>query len=709
MRKRDTWLLLLSLVVIFISLYRQKDYKISLLLEIPIDTNNYDNSHYPKINEYLPLPIITDIDGDGKNEIIYVTNDYRLIVLETVTYENIELFRLNENELSEKNLLQLPIKYQVSLKSEVGLATGRRPTSIKTGFTSPYVPGVPRQQIIVVVTDGWSILCFNHQLKKLWESYASDEVLPNHYQSEISISIVPNSDKGMVIIGGRMEPMEGYVHKSHYKIPMYEGKIETNEEHSHERDDDHEKETHRDESHFSYFAYDGEKGYKIWSHEENDFMPVNKHTDEEHRKESDVSLHSFKQHIYSQLDHLGEVDWRTYRDSVLAALPHKWSTGYDTKLDARHFSKKINTVRGNVETSTTTGLNNQEWDSELIGVNPSNLESFSILKSQDKANFQSNIKDPNVIVAHNKNGLEVVQISSGNTLCRLVLDSSDFHSNGNYFISYIDLNGDGVLDQITTYAGSFKGLGEDGGKETVCKALGMSGIPAREKIFDLKICNEGMFDFEYFMWKGTDKNNLNNKKKTKSTKNERLIQTIPPAFFRSSENDQIQMVFLVNTGLISSFNSKGSKMWKIETNIHWTRHIEPITQPSLQVFSFESDTNRLVPFILAVGERMMAIVSEKGDMVLEQPLDSSETNPVMAPPIVGDFNNDGINDFLITTLKGYSIYITEKGTSSSLLPIIGMLLIGVLLVFLLSSSNDKETFVTKKLFSKNSFNKKFKD
>jgi hypothetical protein len=47
--------------------------------------------------------------------------------------------------------------------------------------------------------------------------------------------------------------------------------------------------------------------------------------------------------------------------------------------------------------------------------------------------------EPNVFVAHLRDGLEVVSLHTGQTICKLHLASPGLH---------LDLNGDGVLDHI---------------------------------------------------------------------------------------------------------------------------------------------------------------------------------------------------------------------------------------------------------------------
>lgn len=61
---------------------------------------------------------------------------------------------------------------QVSLLPEkIRVATGRRAVAMATGVIDRhYKKGQPQKQVLVVVTSGWSVMCFDHNLSKLWES-----------------------------------------------------------------------------------------------------------------------------------------------------------------------------------------------------------------------------------------------------------------------------------------------------------------------------------------------------------------------------------------------------------------------------------------------------------------------------------------------------------------------------------------------------------
>jgi hypothetical protein len=56
------------------------------------------------------------------------------------------------------------------LPQNVRVGTGRRPVSIAAGEVKRVYKGTERRKkVIVVVTAGWAIMCFDHNLKKLWE------------------------------------------------------------------------------------------------------------------------------------------------------------------------------------------------------------------------------------------------------------------------------------------------------------------------------------------------------------------------------------------------------------------------------------------------------------------------------------------------------------------------------------------------------------
>jgi len=212
--------------------------------------------------------------------------------------------------------------------------------------------------VIVVVTEGWNILVFNYQLKLLWSRSIESADLSHSYLSEVSILIDPHpmriNDTGVIIIGGRMSPKRDLTHlQTHHSDPTAsvddsshatseympheshtsrilkpgDAIVDTMEENDQETESLMKDNLHfdRQEAHFSYYAFDGRTGSNRWRHDSTSFV------------EEDVASGLLRpQHEV----HVGEVDWRQFRTSILHALPHSWNGDrMDTWLDLKHFEK----------------------------------------------------------------------------------------------------------------------------------------------------------------------------------------------------------------------------------------------------------------------------------------------------------------------------------------------------------------------------------
>lgn len=57
------------------------------------------------------------------------------------------------------------------LPDKIRVTSGRRAVAMATGVINRYYrQGQQQKQVLVVVTSGWSVMCFDHNLKKLWET-----------------------------------------------------------------------------------------------------------------------------------------------------------------------------------------------------------------------------------------------------------------------------------------------------------------------------------------------------------------------------------------------------------------------------------------------------------------------------------------------------------------------------------------------------------
>lgn len=56
------------------------------------------------------------------------------------------------------------------LPDKIRISSGRRAVAMAAGVVDRDKPGQNPKLVLVVVTSGWSVMCFDHNLKKLWEN-----------------------------------------------------------------------------------------------------------------------------------------------------------------------------------------------------------------------------------------------------------------------------------------------------------------------------------------------------------------------------------------------------------------------------------------------------------------------------------------------------------------------------------------------------------
>ncbi|KAI5007790.1 hypothetical protein ZWY2020_008838 [Hordeum vulgare] len=76
-----------------------------------------------------------------------------------------------------------------------------------------------RKQVLVVVTSGWVVMCFDQNLKKLWEVSLGDDFPHAAHLREVAVSVtnytLKHGDAGLVIVGGRMEMQHHVCYRHH--------------------------------------------------------------------------------------------------------------------------------------------------------------------------------------------------------------------------------------------------------------------------------------------------------------------------------------------------------------------------------------------------------------------------------------------------------------------------------------------------------------
>lgn len=684
MRKRDLAILMLSAFAIFFSLQHEGDFSFReawfhLTDDYPI---KYDTDR-------LPPPIVSDLNGDGKKEILVATHDAKIQVLEPHS-------RRVDEGFSEARLLT-----EISLlPDKTRVATGRRAVAMATGVIERrYKEGQPLKQVLVVVTSGWSVMCFDHNLKKLWETNVQEDFPHNAHHREIAISIsnytLKHGDAGLVIIGGRME-----MQPHNYLDPFEEiGMAEKNAE-QHRRSAG-EKEPSENSGtvnlrHFALYAFAGRTGTVRWSRKNENIEA----------ESSDAASQLIPQHNY-KLDvhalnsrHPGEFECREFRESILGVMPHHWDRREDTVLQLSHFrrhkrktSKKSNGKNSNYpfhkpEENHPPGKDTTKKISNLIG---KAAKYASSTKSKKPSQYIPTITNytqlwwvPNVVVAHQKEGIEAVHLASGRTLCKLHLQEGGLHA---------DINGDGVLDHV-------QAVGGNGAEKTVvsgamevlqpCWAVATSGVPVREQLFNASICHHSPFNlFQH----GEFGRNFG---RTDVSSLEVATPILIPRSdgHRHRKGSHGDVVFLTNRGEVTSYSPglhghDAVWQWQILTGATWSNLPSPsgmmeggMVVPTLKAFSLRAHDNQQM--ILAAGDQEAAVISPGGSVQTSFDLPAPPTHAL----ICEDFTNDGLTDLIVVTSNGVYGFVQARSPGALFFStLVGCLLIVMGVIFVTQHMN----------------------
>lgn len=205
--------------------------------------------------------------------------------------------------------------------------------------------------------------------------------------------------------------------------------------------------------HFSIYAFEGATGALRWRHQAGDFVP------ETH---ADDLLFPAHEH------HAGEMDWRAFRYSMLNSLPHQWNSRADTAFALAHFERR-RTGKGRAR-----GLGADKPRDALPSEFRGDLPFGGLLPHSD----DDHIREPNALVAHLRDGVEVLHLFSGRPICKLSLKHGAAHA---------DVDGDGVVDHIEALAGVNTPLSRSramhhGMKVPRCIAVVTSGVPPRHTV-----------------------------------------------------------------------------------------------------------------------------------------------------------------------------------------------------------------------------------
>ncbi|XP_015689377.1 uncharacterized protein LOC102718059 [Oryza brachyantha] len=691
MRKRDLGILFLAAFAVFFSLQHDGD------LSFREAWYHLSDADYPIKHDAdrLPSPLVADLNGDGKPEVLVPTHDAKIQVLQPHARPSPDDASFHEARLMADVSL---------LPANVRVSSGRRPVAMAVGSVDRHYAHAhtPSKQLLVVVTSGWSVMCFDHNLKKLWEANLQDDFPHGAHHREVAISItnytLKHGDAGLVIVGGRME-------MQHHSADLFDEFMmseHNREEHRRSASEKQASETGTaDLRHFALYAFAGRTGELRWSRK-NENIPS---------QPSDASVlipqHNYKLDAHSlNSRHPGQFECREFRESVLGVMPHHWDRREDTFLQLSHFRKhKRKTLK---KTPGKAVVNNVHKPSEHNppGKDVSNRLANVIGKAADMANSNKIKKSqrtlyvptitnytqvwwvPNVVVAHEKEGIEAVHLASGRTVCKLHLTEGGLHA---------DINGDGVLDHVQV-------IGANGIEQTVvsgsmevlkpCWAVATSGVPVREQLFNVSICHYNNFnlfhhgDFSRSFGRTFDPTGL-------EVATPILLQRDDGhKHIRGSHGD---IIFLTSRGEVTSYSPgllghDAIWRWQLSTGATWSNLPSPsgmtenIVVPTLKAFSLRAYDPKQV--IIAGGDLEAVVISPSGGLLASIELPAPPTHAL----VLEDFSGDGLTDIILVTSGGvYGFVQTRHPGALFFSTLVGCLIvvIGVIFVSLhLNSSNN---------------------
>ena len=294
---------------------------------------------------------------------------------------------------------------------------------------------------------------------------------------------------------------------------------------------------------------------------------------------------------------------------------------------------------------------------------------------------------PNVVVAHEKEGIEAVHLASGRTICKLHLTEGGLHA---------DINGDGVLDHVQV-------VGANGIEQTVvsgsmevlkpCWAVATSGVPVREQLFNVSICHYNNFnlfhhgDFSRSFGRTFDTTGL-------EVATPILLQRDDGHKHRRGSHGDI--IFLTSRGEVTSYSPgllghDAIWRWQLSTGATWSNlpspsgMMENIVVPTLKAFSLRAYDPKQV--IIAGGDLEAVVISASGGLLASIELPAPPTHAL----VLEDFNGDGLTDIILVTSGGvYGFVQTRHPGALFFSTLVGCLIvvIGVIFVSLhLNSSN----------------------
>ncbi|CAI8598622.1 unnamed protein product [Vicia faba] len=223
------------------------------------------------------------------------------------------------------------------LPDKVRVMSGRRPVAMATGYIDRHKIGQPHKQVLVVVTSGSFVMCFDSNLQKLWENNLQEDFPHNAHHREVSISVsnytLKHGDTGLIIVGGRME-MQPHIFMDPFEEMGMGARFAEQHRRSASEKEASENTGTVDLRHFAFYAFAGRSGVERWSRKNENIEAASSDASQL------IPQHNYKLDVHAlNRRQPGEFECREFRESILGVMPHHWDRREDTLLKLAHFRR----------------------------------------------------------------------------------------------------------------------------------------------------------------------------------------------------------------------------------------------------------------------------------------------------------------------------------------------------------------------------------
>eukprot|EP00602_Paraphysomonas_sp_CaronLab_P000131 CAMPEP_0185029850 /NCGR_PEP_ID=MMETSP1103-20130426/16431_1 /TAXON_ID=36769 /ORGANISM="Paraphysomonas bandaiensis, Strain Caron Lab Isolate" /LENGTH=711 /DNA_ID=CAMNT_0027564751 /DNA_START=30 /DNA_END=2161 /DNA_ORIENTATION=- len=682
-RKRDLMVLCVMVLAVYLSL-DSRGYSYSLEPSWYLDHRG-KGSEVP----YHQVPVlISDLDGDGRNEIISISKDF---VLQVISPEY----------GGDPNAAVYSPKIEKSVRlSKFSIRKGKSPVALAAGYIDKYSNEKERTKVIVVVTEDFTVSCFDSSLSLMWEKSIAHkfhqlEYVISHYTvDEASIVITPLSLKedasgGTVVIGASMRLRDGGT-EALAAEDLVEAGLDKNED----GDIEHpEMRVRAMLEHFSVYALDSKEGHIVWRHDGSDVKQEQYTRSLPHQAYtlSSFDLSRMASHTRGHMN-----DMSLFKASLVAELPHFWHHRTDTSMRFAHFVRRhlgAGTAKGKPSSSKSVSrtsassrkLENQKSSRRSPSKTKKSgglLEKFTGIGSEPLSLSASLPHDasehtdhPNVLVAHTKHGVEVIALRTGVPITSMALNADH---------TYADIDGDGVVDMVLVIenendavhrAAAFSHEGSDAIQH--CHMMVISGLPPRSQLFNGTLC--------------LHRRALSDPMAKPSKRTPPPIKAATPLVLRkvdpmtNTESKKKDIVVATNMGMVTSYSANGEFNWQVKDGPGWKTDFQ-----WAQMVHFDMDAARAEEFgshdniyahMLITGDQDISVVSRDGVVLSTK----SVPNTPIARPVIGDFDADGFTDVIMVTddaILGYRLQVMPS--TQGMLVAFGCLILVALVLFVVN-------------------------